>query len=646
MTTRGWRSEGLAALFLLAGLVATFLLYRPGLSGTFLFDDFVNLDSMADIRTGVSGLFDFVRSSVRPLAFLSFLINDHAWPSDPRPFLYTNLLLHLLTGTVLVWVLLLSARTLGMTERSAQWSAVLGGVLWLVHPLMVSTTLYVVQRMTILGALFVLLALLSYLHGRRRVAAGQPKGYLWLVFAVPGFAGVGLLGKEIAALTPVFLLLYEHVLLKNVPVADRHFRLWRTIYIYVPIALLVAALVVFYPDWSWIYQSRQFTLEERLLTQPHVLTVYLGLLVLPKASTMGLLYENFPVSRSLVEPWMTLPSLLLILGLLVLGLLLRRRSPVAAMAILFFLGGHLLESTFLGLELYFEHRNYLPSVFLFFGLAVALVRLYEHRKAMGVLASAAVLGILGGLTGARASLWGEPLLLLAMWVEKNPGSERTYVAFSNMAGNRGRIDLVGEYLNKGIERVPDAPHLVIGRLQHECHLGEVVPEHVDKALEVLRETLAARKVYVYENLRGVVEVYGRKRCEGLDFETLRQLSVALLENEHLEGFHMRLQEIAHLQGLIEVLDGNYAEGRRLFETAFRLLPLQPTALQQGAILASHDQYRLALEYLEDLERFHQREHRFIHDADAYEEMMARLRRAIAAQAPPDDAAARTRDQHP
>ena len=85
-----------AGLTLLA--LACVMIYWPGLSGPFLFDDFANLDALGQYN-GVRDwqtfkLFVLGNASGptgRPIAMLSFLIDARNWPTDPRPFKTTNL---------------------------------------------------------------------------------------------------------------------------------------------------------------------------------------------------------------------------------------------------------------------------------------------------------------------------------------------------------------------------------------------------------------------------------------------------------------------------------------------------------------------------------------------------------------------------
>ena len=116
--------------------------------------------------------------------------------------------------------------------------------------------------------------------------------------------------------------------------------------------------------------SRPWTLGERLLTEAHVLATYLDLLWLPQPFTTGLFNDAFPISHGLLSPTATLLGLILICALIASAWRLRRSHPAFACAILFFFAGHLMESSVIPLELYYEHRNYLPALLLFWPLAL------------------------------------------------------------------------------------------------------------------------------------------------------------------------------------------------------------------------------------------------------------------------------------
>src|SRR5690606_32092624 len=160
---------GGSRLLIFAALCLTVLVYLPGLSGPFLFDDFPNLEQLG-ARGPIKSLellrayltSGFAGPTGRPVSLLSFLLDANDWPTDPWPFKRTNLVIHLIIGVVLYVTTRKLVEADGHTSEDAPPIAALSAALWLLNPFLVSTTLYAVQRMTQLAALFVLAGIYCY----------------------------------------------------------------------------------------------------------------------------------------------------------------------------------------------------------------------------------------------------------------------------------------------------------------------------------------------------------------------------------------------------------------------------------------------------------------------------------------------------
>src|SRR5690606_23130975 len=131
-------------------------------------DDFLNLipvwDWLEGSRSTTDVLLEHGSSRVgRPLAVLTLMANASISGADTLGFKLVNLLLHGFAG-VLALVLLRRFQQ-HIPSLTDGWLVVVIAV-WMIHPWQVSTVLYVVQRMTILGAIAQLAALLIYLEGR------------------------------------------------------------------------------------------------------------------------------------------------------------------------------------------------------------------------------------------------------------------------------------------------------------------------------------------------------------------------------------------------------------------------------------------------------------------------------------------------
>jgi tetratricopeptide (TPR) repeat protein len=108
-----------------------------------------------------------------------------------------------------------------------------------------------------------------------------------------------------------------------------------------------------------------------------------------------------------------------------------RSWPFLGFGVLFFFLNHLIESSIIPLELVFEHRNYIPSMFLFVPLASVLCATLNYcrlrrRRMYPVFATFIVLLIfcLGTGTYVRNMAWESPEALWTDAVRKAPSSGR------------------------------------------------------------------------------------------------------------------------------------------------------------------------------------------------------------------------------
>lgn len=417
-----------AMRFLPLLLLAVLALYWPGLAGEFVFDDQANIVANPSLRVFDGSLASLIEASSggaasplgRPLTLASFAANFHFWGGAPFSFKLANLLLHLVDGLLVYWL----ARQLwprlvdtGNAGMAAFWVA----ALWLLHPLNLTPVLFVVQRMTSLSAFFTLAALNLYLLGRQ--SSGN---WRWapILAALLICWPAGILAKETALLLPLFILLCEWLAMGGLrPLSSRFLRLAGVIAILGLVVVLVA-------NWQFIintYQYRDFTLSERLLTETRVLWLHVGQMLLPLPASFSLHHDDIAISRGLLDPLSTLPAILGWVFVVGVAHAQRVRRPWLSFALLWFLVGHTLESSLLGLELAYEHRNYLPSFGVFLGLGAWLLpRPGVSSGSLPRLALACAFVVFAALvTGLRASQWSDELMRTQAESSSHPGSART-----------------------------------------------------------------------------------------------------------------------------------------------------------------------------------------------------------------------------
>ncbi len=535
-------------------LTVGYALYLPGQHGMFNFDDSVNLKGLANVQDGWSALV-FLTTGVggplsRPVALASFFLNLSDWPSTPQGFLYINILIHLLNGALLTWLVLRLVRLAQpQPAQRAEWIAVSAAALWLFSPLLASTSLIIIQRMTSLCATFVLAGLLVYLIGRSWEAAGRVKRGQWLQVGGIGLGTLlAVLTKENGILLPLYALILEVTVLAGVTELSAA-RRWRMRLLAVPPLLLLAYIALRWPAMMTAYAGRDFTLGQRLMTEAVILWDYLRLALLPRPVAFSPFNDDYPVVRGLFEqPW----ALLALMGWLATAALAfrqRRRWPLFALAVLWYLGGHALESTVLPLELYFEHRNYLPLI----GPALALswwVWLLQPGGTPRRIALTALGGytlLLAAMLWQLTTLWGQPLIAAELWARHHPTSPRAthFLATSYLAV--GDANTARRILERAAYAHPAAVGIAFVALPFTCKNGN--PD-ATRALYRLLEAHAATGQYSgasADSLSRLREMLKHGQCPGLEPADLHRLADLLMANPLYIAFGRRLGHLHYIQ---------------------------------------------------------------------------------------------------
>lgn len=410
----------LAAVGALAFMIA--LVYLPGLSGSFQFDDHPNLDILDNygplnsLQVLVLYLNEHVASAIgRPVAVLTFLAQADSWPASPRDFLAVNIGLQVVNALLLFVLVHSLLRRAASPEHSGNALAIatLASFMWAAHPFFVSTTLYVVQRMTLLAALFVLAGLLTYVRFRTRQVKGletstaRAMGY---AAAVVLFGGLATFSKENGILLFPLILLVEYLLIRPAwqPQAGTAPRRWLLMFVWLPTLCVATVFLAWYfvPGIVAALGSSDSSAFDKVLLQPLILLYFGFCLLIPRSFYPGLFYDGHPLTDiSTLMPWGLGAICLLGLGLFLL-LRYRARAPLLTFAISFFLVAISVEALHPGLEPLFEHRAYLPSLFLFLPIAAAILKL-RNRVAKTVIVACAVLW-LSATTASHSALWGDP----------------------------------------------------------------------------------------------------------------------------------------------------------------------------------------------------------------------------------------------
>lgn len=592
------RSTILPPLALLVLMLLAVAAYWPGLHGSFLFDDFANLPAL-----GASGPVDnwptfwrYITSGIadptgRPLTLLSFLLDAHNWPANPYPFKRSSLILHLINGALLYALLVRLGRLLDGDAHRSKMAAMLGTAMWLLHPLLVSTTLYIVQREAMLPATCVLAGLLVWLHGRAQLTAGKTRsGLLWSAVGLGGFTMLGVLAKANGVLLPLYALLIETIVLAPrhvVPAgkARRTHRAFMSVFAIVPAVAICICLV-----WVGVHgittggpALRPWTYAQRLLTEPRVLMDYLSLLWLPRPLSSGLFNDQYLASTSLLHPISTLPAILAVLGLIGSVWWARRSHPAPALAVLFYFSGQLLESTSIPLELYFEHRNYVPALLMFWPLGLWLADTRTLKIPKRILMIALPLG-LALMTHTRAGVWGDVQTQALVWAQINPNSARAQANAAQIDMQNGRPYQAVQRLQAVLASQPAQTQIIFNLVGARCMSGGISPADLAAARTAMRGTANTGSLFShwFDRMLPVVVSGG---CPGLTPADLLGLINTGLQNSKLSAAGPQ-QDLTYLRGRIALAQHQPDTALADFVQALDLQVRPGMALESAATLGA------------------------------------------------------------
>ncbi len=591
-------------------LLLTVLAYLPGLHGPFAFDDVTSIlqnralviHSLTWDQLAQAMLSSDTGPMRRPLSMLSFTLNIYFNDLDTSAFKITNLVIHLLNG-VLIFALLRKIARYWVEKDFLEssivvfWLPLLCTSAWLLHPLNLTSVLYVVQRETSLCSLFILVGCLCYVHARQRMQVGK-SGWWWLYIGTLVSGLLAILSKETGLLLPVYLLVIELCVFHfNGGVnwisgdRDEYHRSYKFglgiffgLFLILPVCLGMIWLFGIHHGAPLSYAGRDFTLSERLLTESRVVWDYIRWTLFPRLPDLGLYHDDIPLSTGLLTPPTTLLSILGLGALLIAAVLTWKKRPWIAFGILWFFTGQLLESTVWPLEIAFEHRNYLADI----GILIAVFgfilteysRLLNMRYRIGILL--ALVLTYGAVTGMRAYVWRSTLSLVKTQAANHPQSPYATYALgqelTNLVLLAGEKQLLpeAEAALAHSQSLPNSgiiPGAALALLESQT-TGDNDPENFKSMAERLRTHAISSS-----DQQGITSLVQCQEADNCHFppKELQSLFDAALANlrirENPDVYANILTEYGNF--LSQGPDGNLHKSRDLMQQAAELVPSVP-----------------------------------------------------------------------
>jgi tetratricopeptide (TPR) repeat protein len=406
-----------------------------------------------------------------PVTMLTYMAEYRLFGLDPAAFHRTNLLLHIVNA------LLVFALLYGLGGNYA--AALIGALLFAVHPLRVEPVAWIAERKELLSACFYLASLLLYLSYRKR---GRRTAYLLCL----GSFLVSLLSKSMSVSQPLVLLLVDYLSGRNI---DRKALIEKIPFFALSAVFAVVALL---GAQGFIRSYAGYPIAGRLLLPTYAMMFYLVKTIVPVR-----------LCASYYLPQAADAGLTLRMGLSLIGIagpaavVFRRRrgSRKPAFGALFFFVTLLPVLQIVnsgGMVLVADRYTYVPIVGICFLVSAALafltdVKFKNNRAMRGVLyiLMAVSIAALSCLTRQRCAVWKNSLTLWNSIVLHEPAAPQAYNGRGGAYRDAGEYDAALADFGREIALKPDDAGGWFGRGYVYCAcLGRVEP-----ALADLREAV-------------------------------------------------------------------------------------------------------------------------------------------------------------
>jgi len=404
-------------------IAAAWLVYGWTLDAPFMLDDQQTIQNNPAIRSlalheALNPPPTSMGFSRRPVANLSMALNYALGDLRLEGYRVFNLLLHALNA----WLLFLLARLVGVRFLAlpagvAWWSAVVAGLLWVVHPLATSAAHYLTQRPEMLAAG----AFLAMFYAQARaLGSGHPRRWLVAAWAACLLA-MG--SKESMALLPVLAVLFDRCATSWT---------WREQWRQRGIFYVLLAATFLWTLWLLAKDSSgvavRVSLAERwcyFITVAEGIVRHVTLVAWPRGLVFD--YGTKLVLRMETVFWPLL-SVVVAGGAILWGL--RRRSfaawtGAAVVAVMLPSWINMVPGQPVA-----EHRFYLPTGLLLALACVAvgvLVARHAFLRRPALAIGAALVLVSGLLAVQRAALYTDPAALMRADIDAWPRGDRTHM---------------------------------------------------------------------------------------------------------------------------------------------------------------------------------------------------------------------------
>jgi len=558
--------------------IITALFYAPSMKFAFQFDDIPNITKHFNIRHNTLGKLFF--SGTRWISYWLNSIHYSIGRFDPFSYRIGNLLIHITTGTVIFFIILIGLSHLkkkSFFTENAFSIAFLTAIAFLLHPVQTQTVSYVIQgQLEGLAALAIFSMVLLFL--KISYAKTNIGKYIatTLLFIVAAFScGT----KEIAIISPALLLLADWFLVAQ----GEWSSLKKRFYIHIPLALLIFTIYLiflkptFFTEILGLQRIAKNNIGNIITQNPidkitpwvffrsqfKVILHYLWIFVWPLNISVE---YDWVLSKSFFSADCILPFLFLLsIAIGILNILKKNKASLVAFGALWFFAAIAPRSSIIpSPELLVDYKTYTASFGWLFLLATGLVFIFHYaRKKITALSSLSsspinytitcsllLAMLLGLLTIERNTIWRSGTEFWGNMIQNAPGKARAYNNYGvelsqNLRDYKGSIPYFKKAIKMDTQYSDPWNNLAVAYAN---------TNKLDSAINALKQSLKICKYYP-EGYNNLASFYLQKNNFA---EADRLLRIAIRLRPHYGKAHFNL-------GRVYFAKKEYEKARKLFK---------------------------------------------------------------------------------
>ncbi len=550
------------------------------LNNYFLHINSLSFDKLLNtLYTDVHAPYQLNDRMYRPIPCLTFALNWYFGQDNVFGYHVVNISIHILTAFFLFLFIINLFHTPNLRihlRTNPIMISLLASLLWAVNPIQTQAVTYIVQRMAQLAALFYIIGMYAYIRGR--LSKSFVKRTTWFLMVILLYP-LAIYSKSNAVMLPLAVLLVEVIFFQNAMDIQSNKRTGM-------IALFIAGFIILFGSFVFLkgnllsvlngYESRSFTLTERLLAEPRVIVFYLSQIFYPSPDRFSIAHDII-LSSSFIKPWTTIPCILLIFSMIGVALSQIKKNPLLSFAILFFFLNHIIESSVIPLEIIFEHRNYLPSFFLFLPIIYVLYQTvlnsWDKNRATSFISIFLILFMIlysSISTYDRNKAWVNDITLWTDAMSKAPNDARgpSIIAIKLAWGKESihprRYDMALKLFEDSLDKFIPSKSYKADILGNMASIHFYNKRNQQKAILLYEDALeiSPNNLKIRKDLVNALIIMK-------NFKSAEQHVNILIDRNNKNGAYY------NLKGHILLWENNYPEALSYFEKAYQLIPGKP-----------------------------------------------------------------------